>query len=200
MALEREREDVRKRRREWIDLRQPRMRLQPARLVFLDETAVTTAMTRLRGRSPSGERLIGSAPFGKWRTQTFITGLRCNALTAPWIIEGPMDRTAFDIYIQTQLATTLRPGDVVILDNLSVHNSLKAQKILRERGAWMLFLPQYSPDLNPIEMAFSKLKAHLRRCAVRTFDALWQALGDICSLFSEEECWNFFHAAGYTSH
>lgn len=197
MASEREREDVRERRREWIDHRLPMMRHTPGRLVFIDETAVTTKMTRLRGRSLRGKRLIADAPFGKWGTQTFIAGLRCGALTAPWIINGAMDRKAFNTYIETQLAPTLQPGDVVILDNLSVHQSPQAVAAVRARGAWLLFLPQYSPDLNPIEMAFSKLKAHLRRHAARTFDALWLALGDICDLFSEEECWNYFKKAGY---
>jgi transposase len=200
MASEQERADVRERRREWIDLRQPRMRLQPGRLVFIDETAVTTKMTRLRGRSLCGERLAAAAPFGRWGTQTFIAGLRCDGLTAPWIINGAMDRVAFNTYVETQLAPTLQPGEVVILDNLSVHKSPRAAEILRARGAWFLFLPQYSPDLNPIEMAFSKLKAHLRAASARTFDALWKALGDICALFDPDECWNFFKAAGYASH
>ncbi len=199
MAAERERADVAKRRRVWIEQRQPLMRLEPSRLVFIDETAVTTKMTRLRGRSRCGERLKMHAPFGWWGTQTFIAGLRCHEFTAPWIIEGAMDRAAFDVYIESQLAPTLSRGDVVILDNLSVHKSPRAEQAVRERGAWMLFLPQYSPDLNPIEMAFSKLKAHLRAAAARTFDALWTALGDICALFEPIECWNFFKAAGYAS-
>ena len=200
MASERARAAVRERRDEWIEQRQPRMRQQPARLVFIDETAVTTKMTRLRGRSRRGQRLIADAPFGHWRTQTFIAGLRCGSLTAPWILDGAMDRAAFDIYIETQLAPTLQPGDVVILDNLAVHKSPRAAEILKARGAWFLFLPPYSPDLNPIEMAFSKLKAHLRAACARTFDALWQAVGSICDLYDPDECWNFFKAAGYTSH
>jgi transposase len=202
MATERERADVRERRREWIEKRQPRMRLQPARLVFIDETAVNTKMTRLRGRSRRGERLRAAAPFGRWGTQTFIAGLRCDGLTAPWVVDGamdPMDRTAFNAYVETQLAPTLQRGDVVIADNLSIHKSARAAKALKARGAWFLFLPQYSPDLNPIENAFAKLKAHLRGAATRTFEALWAALGDICALFSPDECWNFFKAAGYAS-
>ena len=199
MASERDRADVRERRRVWIDQRQPLMRLEPARLVFIDETAVTTKMTRLRGRSLCGARLPAQAPFGRWGTQTFIAGLRCAALTAPWIVEGAMDRAAFNVYVETQLAPTLQRGDIVILDNLNVHRSARAAAALKARGAWFLFLPQYSPDLNPIEMAFSKLKAHLRAAAARTFDALWAALGDICALFDPEECWNFFKAAGYAS-
>ena len=175
------------------------MRHRPGRLVFIDETSVNTKMTRLRGRARRGKRLKARAPFGKWGTQTFIAGLRCDGLTAPWVIQGAMDRDAFNTYVETQLAPTLQPGDVVILDNLSVHKSAKAQAALRARGAWMLFLPQYSPDLNPIEMAFSKLKAHLRKAAARTFDALIDTLGDICRLYRPEECWNYFKAAGYAS-
>jgi transposase len=199
MAAERERADVAEKRRIWTDKRQPRMRLEPSRLVFIDETAVATNLVRLRGRSVRGERLPAQAPFGHWKTQTFIAGLRCDRLTAPWIVDGPMDRIAFNLYIETQLAPTLDRGDVVVLDNLSVHKSARADEVLRTCGAWFLFLPQYSPDLNPIEMAFSKLKAHLRGAAARTFEALWAALGDICALFDPHECWNFFKAAGYAS-
>jgi transposase len=176
------------------------MRLEPARLVFIDETAVATNLTRRRGRSLRGERLPAEAPFGHWETQTFIAGLRCDRLTAPWVIDGPINRVAFNVYIETQLAPTLQRGDIVILDNLSVHNSAPAAEALKARGAWFLFLPQYSPDLNPIEMAFSKLKAHLRGATARTFEALWTALGDICDLFDPHECWNYFKAAAYASH
>ena len=172
------------------------MRRQPARLVFIDETSVKTNMTPLRGRSPCGERLRAQAPFGKWRTQTFVAGLRCHELVAPWIIEGAMDGAAFDVYVRTQLAPCLEPGDVVILDNLNVHKSPRAAQAITERGAWLLFLPKYSPDLNPIEMAFSKLKTLLRKAAARTLDELWRAVGNICALFTPDECWNYFKAAG----
>lgn len=175
------------------------MRKEPGRLVFVDETSVKTNMCRLRGRSPCGERLKADAPFGKWRTQTFIAGLRCDGLVAPWVVNGAMDGEAFAAYIATQLAPTLQPGDVVILDNLNVHNSQRAADALAARGSWFLFLPKYSPDLNPIEMAFSKLKAHLRKAAARTYDALWKAIGDICNLFKPEECWNFFKAQNYVA-
>jgi transposase len=175
------------------------MQAEPGRLIFIDETSVKTNMCRLRGRSLCGTRLKGAAPFGKWGTQTFIAGLRCGALTAPWIIEGAMNRAAFEVYIETQLAPTLKPGDVVILDNLSVHHSQHAEDALAARGAWFLYLPKYSPDLNPIEMAFSKLKAHLRAAAARTFDDLIDALGNICALFTPNECWNFFKAAKYVA-
>tara|TARA_R110001599_G_scaffold72568_4_gene201271 strand:- start:429 stop:797 length:369 start_codon:yes stop_codon:yes gene_type:complete len=119
------------------------MRPKPGRLVFIDETGTTTKMTRLRGRSKRGSRLEADAPFGHWMTQTFIAGLRCDGLIAPWVLDGPMNRAAFDAYIETQLAPTLNSGDVVILDNLSSHKSAKAAQILKERGAWFLFLPPY---------------------------------------------------------
>ena len=122
---------------------------------------------------------------------------RLQELTAPWLLDGPMNRAAFDVYIETQLAPTLQPGDVVIADNLSSHKSAYAQNLLKAQGNWMLFLPPYSPDLNPIEMAFAKLKAHLRRMAARTFDAITEAVGDICDLFLPEECENYFKACGY---
>lgn len=199
MASECGRDDVRARRREWIALRQPRMREEPQRLVFIDETGTTTKMTRLRGRSKRGERLRAEAPFGHWKTQTFIAALRHDGLTAPWVIDGAMTRDMFNTYVETQLAPTLAPGDVVILDNLAAHRSEKAKAALRARGAWFLFLPPYSPDLNPIEMAVSKLKAHLRRIGARTIDALWRAVGEICNLFDPDECWNYFKAAGYGS-
>lgn len=181
----------------WRLDRQPRMREQPHRLVFVDETATTTKMTRLRGRARRGQRLKARAPFGHWKTQTFIAGLRCDGLTAPWIIDRPMTKEIFETYVETQLAPTLEPGDVVILDNLPGHKSEKAAQLLKQRGAWFLFLPPYSPDLNPIEMAFSKLKAHLRRIGARTIDDLWRAVGSICDLYSPEECRNYFTAAGY---
>jgi transposase len=190
---------LRRERAEWINRRQPRMRREPHRLVFIDETAVKTNLTRLRGRAPVGERLYGAAPFGKWGTQTFIAGLTHDALIAPWVIQGAMNGPAFETYIETQLAPALAPGTVVILDNLSTHKSQRAAQALRKRGCWFLFLPPYSPDLNPIEMAFAKLKAHLRRIGARTFDTLIDALGDICLLFEPDECTNFLKAAGYVS-
>lgn len=154
-------------------------------------------MTRLRGRARCGQRLKAQAPFGHWKTWTFVAALRCDGLTAPWIIDAPMNRKIFETWVETQLAPTLHPGDVVILDNLSSHKSAKAREVLRERGAWFLFLPPYSPDLNPIEMAFSKLKAHLRRIGARTITELHEAVGDICDLYEPQECWNYLKAAGY---
>lgn len=173
------------------------MRLERERLVFIDETGTTTKMTRLRGRSLKGQRLRSKAPFGHWKTQTFVAGLRCHGLTAPFVVNQPMNRRIFETYVETQLAPTLQKGDIVIMDNLSSHKSSKVDDAIRARGAWVLFLPPYSPDLNPIEMAFAKLKAHLRAKAVRTIDDLWKAIGDICNLFTPTECTNYFAAAGY---
>ena len=175
------------------------MQREPERLIFIDETSIKTNMTPLRGRALKGQRLKGDVPFGKWHTQTFIAGLRCDGLIAPWVINGAMDGAAFDTYIRTQLAPTLRRGDVVICDNLNVHNSPRAAQALAERGAWLLFLPKYSPDLNPIEQAFAKLKTLLRKAKARTYEALWKALGDVCELFTPDECWNFFKAQNYVA-
>ena len=129
--------------------RQPKMRLEPQRLVFIDETGTTTKMTRARGRFAKGERLRSKAPFGHWKTQTFIAGLRCGALTAPWVVDAPMDRAIFETYVRTQLAPTLEKGDIVILDNLPAHKSPAAEQAIREQGAWLIFLPPYSPTSTP---------------------------------------------------
>jgi transposase len=173
------------------------MRLEPERLVFIDETGTTTKMTRPRGRCLKGQRLRSKAPFGHWKTQTFVAGSRCDGLTAPFVVNQPMNRRIFETYVETQLAPTLQKGDVVIMDNLSSHKGPKVEDAIRARGAWVLFLPPYSPDLNPIEMAFAKLKAHLRAKAIRTIGALWKAIGDICEMFTPDECRNYFSAAGY---
>ena len=194
-AQERDTPKVRKGRRNWAR-RQKAMRQQPRRLIFIDETSVTTKMTRVYGRSLRGQRLFGTAPLGRWSTQTMIAGLSCDGLVAPWVIPGAMDREAFDTFIEKVLLPELEPGTVVILDNLATHKSDKAAAVLKTNRCWFLFLPPYSPDLNPIEMAFSKLKAHLRRIGARTFDQLIEAIGEICDLFSPDECWNFFEAAG----
>ena len=148
-ALEQKRKSVANQRRIWITKRQPFMSRHLERLVFLDETSIKTNMSKTTGWAPCGQRLIDYAPFGHWRTQTFIGALRHDRLDAPWVINGAMNAEMFDLYIETQLAPGLREGDVVILDNLSSHKSPGAAEILRELGAWFLFLPPYSPDLNP---------------------------------------------------
>jgi transposase len=173
------------------------MRNLLTRIGFIDETSLKTNMAKTTGWAPRGARLVDHAPFGSWQTQTFIAALRHDRLDAPWVIDGPINRELFDLYIETQLAPTLQPGDVVILDNLSVHKSPRAAQTLRAIGCWFLPLPPYSPDLNPIEMAFAKLKALLRKAAARTYDDLWKAVGHVCDLFTEDECLNYFIAAGY---
>ena len=150
------------------------------RLAFIDETSVKTNMAKTTGRAPVGHRLRDHAPFGHWRTQTFVAALRHDRLDAPWMIDGAMNREWFEQYVETQLLPTLRRGDVVILDNLSSHKSPRAAEALREIGAWFLFLPPHSPDLNPIEMAFPKLKALIRKAAARTNDELGSGPIDLC--------------------
>ena len=137
------------------------------------------------------------AAHGHWNTQTFIAALRHDKIDATGIISGPMDKKMFDLYVEGILAPTLRSGDVVILDNLPAHRSTVAASILKDIGAWFLFLPKYSPDLNLIEMAVSKLKALIRKVAARTYDDLWRAVGNVCGLFTQDQCYNFFRAAGY---
>lgn len=166
-------------------------------LIFVDETSTNTKLTKRTGWSRKGRRYYSYAPFSRWKTQTFIAGLRCHSLVAPWIVNAPMNRVCFETWIETQLLPTLSKGDVVILDNVGFHKSERAKELLKTKGAWLLFLPAYSPDLNPIEMAFSKLKALLRKRAARSFDAISNALGEIVDLFSISECRNFFKAAGY---
>jgi transposase len=195
--VEQKRPDVARARDVWISRRQPFMRNMLTRIGFIDETSLKTNMAKTTGWSPCGARLVDHVPFGHWQTQTFIAALRHDRLDAPWVIGGPINRELFDLYIETQLAPTLHKGDVVILDNLATHRSPKAAAILKDIGAWFLFLPPYSPDLNPIEMAFAKLKALIRKAAARTYDQLWKAVGQVCDLFTEEECYNFFKAAGY---
>lgn len=169
------------------------------RLVFLDETGTTTKMTRLRGRARRGARLKADAPFGHWATQTFIAGLRCDGLTAPWVVDQPMNREIFDTYVETQLAPTLQIGDVVILDNLPSHKSAKAEAALKQRGAWFLFLPPYSPDLNPIEQVFAKIKILLRKAEERTIEGVWRRIGSLLQHFTPQECANYLRNAGYAS-
>ena len=149
------------------------------RLAFIDETSLKTNMIKTTGWAPRGQRLVDHAPFGHRRTQTFVAALRHDRLDAPWVIDGPMNRATFDSYVETQLAPTLSKGDVIILDNLSSHKSARAAEVLRDVGAWFLFLPPYSPDLNPIEMAFSKLKALIRKAAAQTYEDLWHAVGHV---------------------
>ena len=171
--------------------------LDVTKLVFLDETGASTNMTRPRGRAPKGERCLASAPYGHWKTTTFIAGLRVNDLTAPMVLDGPMDGPAFLAYVQQFLCPTLAPGDIVIADNLSSHKVTGVREAIEATGATLRYLPPYSPDLNPIEHLFSKLKALLKKAAHRTVDALWNEIGTLLDTFSPTECANYFAACGY---
>ena len=162
--------------------------LKPRRLVFIDETAVTTKMVRHYGRSPRGERLVAKVPHGHWKTMTFIAGLRVDGLTAPYVIDGAMDGPAFLAFIENVLAPTLDKGDTVFMDNVSTHKIAGVVEALEAVGAKVRYLPAYSPDLNPIEMAFAKLKAALRKGAARTVTALWKLIGKLIKEFAPEEC------------
>jgi transposase len=168
---------------------------EPHRLAFLTRPERQRKMTPFCAAVPEKPAAIRCTSFGIGAT--FVASLRCDKLTAPFAVNAPMNRCIFETYVEKELAPTLDKGDVVILDNLAAHKSKAAEKAIKARGAWILFLPPYSPDLNPIEMAFAKLKAHLRARAVRTIDALWQEIGHICDLFEPAECQNYFTAAGY---
>jgi transposase len=171
--------------------------LDPDRLVFIDETWASTAMARTHGRAPRGERLRMGVPFGHWKTTTFVAGLRLSGMVAPMVLDGPINQRAFEAYVEQILVPELKPGDIVVMDNLSSHKSPAVRTAIEAAGAELRFLPPYSPDFNPIEKAFAKLKALLRKAAERTVDGLWHTIGTLIDLFTPAECANFFTAAGY---
>ena len=171
--------------------------LDPARLVFIDETAVTTKMVRLWGRGPRGVELVGRAPCGKWETITFVAGLRHNKMVAPMVVEGAMNAETFLAYVEQCLAPTLGHGDIVVMDNVSVHKSPRIREAIENAHATLRYLPQYSPDLNPIEMPFSKFKTFLRRAAERTIPRLRRAIRSFLPSLRARECANYFRHAGY---
>lgn len=173
--------------------------LDPARLVFIDETATSTNMVRLRGRCRRGMRLIDHVPHGHWKMITFVAGLRRSAMVAPMVLDGPMNATTFVAYLKECLVPTLKRGDIVIMDSLPVHKVASVRELIEAAGAKLRYLPKYSPDLNPIEQAFSKLKAHLRKAADRTIPRLSHRIGAIVTAFSPQECTNYFRHAGYAS-
>jgi transposase len=154
-------------------------------------------MARLRGRARKGERLRAGIPHGHWKTTTFVAGLRLDGIAAPMVLDGPINRDAFQAYVDQVLVPELKPGDVVLMDNLSSHKGPAVRRAIEAAGANLLYLPPYSPDFNPIEKAFAKLKALLRKAAVRTIGALWDQIGTILNLFTPAECANYFKAAGY---
>ena len=173
--------------------------LDPMKLVFVDETGTNTKMTRLRGRCPRGRRLIGKSPWGHWKTTTFVAGLRADQISAPFVLDGAMNRDAFEASVAQMLGPTLSDGDIVVMDNLPAHKGDRVRALIEATGARLLLLPPYSPDLNPIEMAFAKLKTLLRTAAERTIDALWDRIGIILDDFTPQECANYLRHAGYAS-
>jgi transposase len=193
-AAEQERPDVAAARAEWR-ARQPD--LDAERLVFIDETWAKTNMVRERGRCRRGQRLLGRVPFGKWRTTTFVAALRCDRLCAPMVLSTPIDGLWFRAYVEQVLVPELKPGDIVVMDNLGSHKSPKIKAAIEAVGASLRYLPAYSPDLNPIEMAFSKLKSGLRKAAERSVNPLWDRIGKLVDDFTPSDCANFFKAAGY---
>ncbi|WP_281023717.1 IS630 family transposase [Minwuia sp. IMCC3009] len=193
-AAEQQRPDVLSCREAWFDA-QPD--LEPDKLIFIDETAASTKMARLRGRSPRGERCRAAVPHGHWKTTTFTAGLRLGGMAALMLLDGPMNGDAFRAYAEQVFAPELRLGDVVVMDNLPSHKVNGIRQAIEAAGARLLFLPPYSPDFNPIEMAFSKLKALLRKAAARTIDELWDTIANCIKAFSPDECRNYFQAARY---
>ncbi|RWM64716.1 MAG: IS630 family transposase [Mesorhizobium sp.] len=185
-----------RRRAQWIRYQ---TRIDPTRLVFLDETWVKTNMAPLRGWGARGERLVAHAPYGHWKTMTFIAALRHDRVEAPWVLNGPINGEAFRLYVETQLIKTLKPGDIVVLDNLGSHKGAAVRDIVRAAGARLFFLPPYSPDLNPIEQLFAKLKHFMRRAARRSAEAVHNAIAATLNAVTPLECRNYIENAGYKS-
>lgn len=156
-------------------------------------------MTRRHGRCAKGQRLVAKVPHGRWRTLTFLAALRCDRIAAPCVIDGPINGRSFLAYVEQGLVPTLAPGDVVIMDNLGSHKGKAVRRAIRAAGAKLLFLPKYSPDLNPIEQAFAKLKTLLRKLDTRSVEATWRGIGQLLDTFSPDECANYFRNAGYAS-
>ena len=194
VAGERDRPDVARRRAQWTRYQD---RVEPERLVFIDETWTKTNMAPLRGWAPCGERLIAKVPHGRWNTTTFLAALRHDRIDAPWLLEGPIDGESFRTYVEKVLLPTLRAGDIVIMDNLGSHKGKAVRALIRSAGAKLFFLPKYSPDLNPIEQVFAKLKHLLRKAAARTVEAVCIAVGELLGTFSAQECANYFRNSGY---
>ena len=195
-AAEQERADVRTARANW---KQEQPRLDPKKLIFIDETGTSTNMTRLRGRAARGQRLLAKVPHGHWKMTTFVAALRADGITAPFVIDAPMNGEIFVTYLQQCVVPTLSPGEIVSMDNLPAHKVAAVRQTIEATGAELRLLPAYSPDLNPIEQSFAKLKAHLRKAGERSVPALWDRIGTILQTFTPQECKNFFTHAGYGS-
>jgi transposase len=196
LASEQDRPDVARRRKQWTKYQG---RIAPERLVFIDETWTRTNMAPLRGWAPRGTRLKAKIPHGRWKTMTFLAALRHDRIDAPWLLDGPIDGESFRSYVEKILVPTLRPGDIVIMDNLGSHKGRAVRQAIRSAGAKLFFLPKYSPDLNPIEQVFAKLKHLLRKAAARTLETVCAAIGQLLGAFTPQECANYFGNAGYRS-
>ena len=170
-----------------------------ARLVFIDETWAKTNMTRLHGRCAKGQRLVAKVPHGHRKTLTFVAGLRCDGITAPCVFDGPINTESFLAWVVQFLVPSLRPGDIVVMDNLSSHKDPAIRRAIRDAGGKLFFLPRYSPDLNPIEQAFAKLKTLLRKENARSLEQVETAIGKLLKQLTPAECRNFFNDAGYAS-
>jgi len=179
--------------------RQDQPGLDPARLVFIDETGTSTNMVRPRGRSRRGTRLVGRVPHGHWKITTFVAGLRSDQIAAPFVIDQPMNSAIFLAYVERCLLPALKPGDIVVMDNLKPHKAAGVREAIEAAGAKLLYLPPYSPDLNPIELAFAKLKALLRKAAEREIEALWNRIGTLLDKFTPQECAAYLRHDGYTA-
>jgi transposase len=195
-AAEQDRPDVARRRLRW---KKYQGRIDPSRLVFIDETWAKTNMTRTRGWHRRGKRLVAKVPHGHWKTLTFIAALRAGRITAPLVLDGPINGEAFLAYVEQVLVPTLKPGDVVVMDNLGSHKNQAIRDAIRAAGAKLIFLPPYSPDLNPIEQVFAKLKTLLRKAEERTIEAVWKRIGSLLNCFDPAECAAYFREAGYAS-
>ena len=169
------------------------------RLVFIDETWFTTNMTRRYGRSQRGRRLVAKVPYGHWKTTTFIGALRHDSLTAPTVLDGAVNGAMFLAYVHQQLVPTLRPGDIVVMDNLASHKVAGVRRAIEQAGARVVYLPPYSPDFNPIEMVFAKLKHLVRSAAPRTIEGLWNLRGKLIDAFPSDECQHYLRHCGYTA-
>jgi transposase len=194
VASERDRPDVARKRAQWTKYQN---RIDPERLVFIDETWTKTNMEPLRGWAPRGVRLIAKVPHGHWKTTTFLAALRHDRIVAPWLLEGPIDSETFRTYVEQVLLPTLGPSDIVVMDNLGSHKGKAVRQLIRSAGAKLFFLPKYSPDLNPIEQVFAKLKHLLRKEHARTAEAVCEAVGRLLQAFSSIECANYLEHAGY---
>jgi transposase len=194
VADEQARPDIAAARENWNALKQA---LDVGHLVFVDETWTKTNMARTRGRAPRGKRLVSVIPDGHWKTSTFVAGLRHDRMVAPLMLDGAINGDAFLACVEQFLAPTLAPGDIVIADNLASHKVAGVRQAIEARHASLRFLPAYSPDLNPIELRFSKIKAQLRKAEPRSREALWQTTGRIVQDFTRAECANFLANAGY---